>query len=108
MDSSYLLGGKRITVGASTVIEFNASSFEQGFVLKKVLGSSFTVSLVDGLSFAWNTGYEIEDSEIIIVSGPAKFFLAAAGITGIIQIGRSYSSSATGLPTLPPVPLGLL
>ena len=104
----------RITIGASQVIGITSGPFNQGFILKKVLASqvgyTFTVSLVDGPTFAWTTGYELDDTEAISVSGPAQFYLAAAGVTAIVQMSRTYSAGTPNtLPTLPPTPpFGLL
>lgn len=112
IDRSFLLGGRRVTIGASTVVGVTSGPFNQGFVLKKVspeeFGGTFTLALVDGPSYAWNTGYVLSDYETISVSGPATFYLAAAGATAIVQMSRTYSVGATGLPTLPILPGGLL
>lgn len=113
LDSSYLLGGRRITVGASQVVGVTSGAFNQGFVLKKISpeehGGTFTLALVDGPSYAWNTGYVLSDYEVISVSGPATFYLAAAGVTAIIQMSRTYSVGSTGLPSQEPfIPGGLL
>lgn len=107
---SYLLGGMRITIGASMVVGITSGPFNQGFVLKKVEGSTGTIAIVDGPSLAWDTGYVIADTEAISVSGPAQFYLASAGMTTIIQMSRTYSAGTPNtLPTLPPAaPTGLL
>ena len=101
MSRPYLVGAKRLTVGASTVAEFTAGSFETGFVLKKV-GASGTLELTDGLSFGIGTGFELSTAERLFVGGPVRFFLAANGVTQTVSIAKVYSAGASGLPTLPP------
>jgi hypothetical protein len=103
---SYLLGGKRVTIGLSATVGFTAGSYNQGFILKR-LGLTGSLEGVMGLSFVVGSGYPIE-SEIIEVSGPAQFFLAASGATQVVGVWYTYSAGATGLPTLPPITLGLL
>ena len=102
MSRAYLVGATQIVIGASTVVEMTAGSFENGFILKKI-GTSFTIELTDGLSFGVGTGYPIANTEVIEVAGPAQFFIACNGVTGTVAIARSYSDGATGLPNLPPV-----
>lgn len=110
LDRSYLLGGMRITVGASQVVGITSGPFNQGFVLKKVAGTTAILSIVDGPGMAWDTGYELGNTESISVSGPAQFYLAAAGATAVIQMSRTYSvGTPNTLPTLPiAAPTGLL
>ena len=103
--SAHLIGAKVLTIGASMVLAVNATSYQNGGVLKK-LGTSLTVAFVDGLSLSHSTGYPLADAETISFDGPAKFFLAAAGATAQVSLLRSYSAGATGLPTLPPVYVG--
>lgn len=107
MDRSFLVGGRQITIGASTTIGVTASSFWQGCIVKKAnfdqVGITFNVSLVDGITYSWTQGYEIGDGEVIRISGPATFFLAAAGNTAIVSLAAAYSSSATNIPNPPPV-----
>lgn len=108
MSKAFLLGGTQIILGPSTVTEFRAGSFQNGFLLKTV-GSSFSVEITDGLSYGIGSGYPISNTEIISVNGPAHFFLAAAGQTATVAIAQAFSHGATGLPTLPvSPPLGML
>lgn len=104
MSRAFLVGAKQVVVGASSVVEVNATSYQQGGILKKL--TSVTLAVTDGLSFGVATGYPIADSEVIQFYGPARFYLAAAGSTCTIAVMRAYSDGATGLPTLAPIVLG--
>lgn len=105
MSNPYLLGATQIVLGASTITQFNAGSFLQGFLLKKVT-TGVTVMIVPGITA--EIGYPIADNEVIAVGGPANFFLATQGATATVALTHAFSAGATGLPTLPPANFGLL
>lgn len=96
----YYLGASHLVVGASSVQEFNAGSFESGFVLQRV-GTSGTVEITLGTSFGVGTGRVIGNYDNIVCNGPATFYLAASGITQTVSILKSYSAGATPIANLP-------
>ena len=112
MSRSYFVGGRQITIGASTVATITATPFWQGTLLGKVgaslAGATFDVALVDGVTFSWTQGYELSDNERISVDGPAQFYVAAGGVTAIIQIAPVFTAGATQLNDPPIVPGGLI
>ena len=74
----------------NTGVAFIPGAFVNGGFMKPMSGG--TISIVQTLTTNGASGYAIGAAEVISFQGPARFFLACAGATGILQVG--YSTSA--------------
>lgn len=86
---TYGLGVTQFAVGLSATLEVIPPAHCNGLWLKYLSGG--TLAIVNGASAISTAGWVL-GTEIIPITGPATFFLAAAGSTAIAGLLFSYSS----------------
>lgn len=80
---SYGLGATLINVGLSATVQVSPAAHQNGGFFKIASGGG-TLAIVSGLSAVASSGYPVGSGEAISISGPAVFFLAAAGATMVV------------------------
>lgn len=90
LEFSHQLGATIIHVGLSATVQVAPQRNQNGGFFKIAAGGG-TLALVQGASSISSAGYLVGDTEIISFSGPARFFLAAAGATMTVHLVTSYS-----------------
>lgn len=92
---TYLMGATLINVGLSaTVRVMPPSSCNGGFF--KISSGAGTLAIVQGMSSISTAGYFVAAGEAISMSGPAVFYLAAAGATMTVAYCHTYSQGTLG------------
>lgn len=87
---TYAMGATIISVGLSaTVRVIPPSGCNGGFF--KISSGGGTLAIVQGISSIATQGYFVAAGEAISMSGPAVFFLAAAGATMNVALCQTYS-----------------
>lgn len=93
---TYKLGATVISFGTSTAIQIFPSAGVNGWSFKKQAGA--TLAIVSGTGFSAAQGYIMADTEVMNISGPATFFLAAGGATVTVAFVMKYSSGTSLFP----------
>lgn len=97
-----VIGATRIAVGLSQIIRVVPGNYAYVQTLKIFSGGG-TLEIVEpaysgsstAASSGWGTGYPVGASEIVPISGPAAFYLAATGATmiAVMTIGRTAGAT---------------
>lgn len=85
------MGATILAIGLSATAEVTAPAGVNGYLFKKQGGG--TLAVVNGASSITTQGYLVGDTEVVSVSGPAKFYLASAGTTVTVGIVFNKSDS---------------
>lgn len=80
---SYGIGATLISVGLSATVTVLPSRCQNGGFFKIASGGG-TLAIVAGVSSICSQGYPVGAGEAISISGPAIFYLAAAGATMVV------------------------
>lgn len=92
---SYAMGATILNVGLSaTVRVMPPAGCNGGFF--KISSGAGTLAIVQGISSIATQGYFIAAGEAISMSGPAVFYLAAAGATMSVALCQTYSQGYIG------------
>lgn len=89
----HFLGGTQLIIGASTAVQFLASN--QGVWRAVKLFSGNSCSIVNGSTFAWQTGWPLTSTEFTMVPGPATMYIAAGSATCVVACLNGLGSGAT-------------
>lgn len=100
---TYGMGATSIAVGLSATVRVLPPSGCNGGFFKIAVGSGGTLALVNGISSTvaglsgpLTAGYILGGGEAISMSGPAAFYLAAAGATAMVSCVFTYSQGYIG------------
>jgi hypothetical protein len=88
---THIVGVTQLHVGLSATIEVIAPARVNGYQFK--YGSGGSLAIVEGASSISSAGYLMSTTEIQVIDGPAKFYLAAAGATCVVHMLFSKSDS---------------
>lgn len=96
----YAMGSTRFYVGTSAIVQVGPTDNQLSLTLKLFSGNSLEIvsrpAALSGSSAAgWGIGYMIGASEVVNVSGPARYYLAATGATAQVHVLIGYSQGAT-------------
>ncbi len=92
--NTYALGSTNMVVGLSSIAQFVPPNYCNGVFFKKLSGG--TLALASGLSQVFGASmYIMGETEIVNLTGPARFFLAAAGATTVVGVGLSFSDGVS-------------
>lgn len=99
------LGATRINIGLSAIIKVAPFPFQANMQFQKLAGGSLEIVplpiALSGTSCAgWGTGYMTGASEIISMTGPAIFYLAATNATVTIAAFSGQCGVAGGMTLL--------
>lgn len=95
---TYFMGATQLVVGLSSAVQFVPPAGCNGGFFKIQSGSG-TLAIIQSFaqsSYIANTavatGYLVGSGEVIPFTGPARFYLAAAGATMTVSMGLSFTS----------------
>lgn len=97
----YSMGATRINVGLSTIIRVTPTAYQYAENIKILAGGGTLeiiptpLALSGASAVGWGLGYPIGASEVVSVSGPAVFYMAATGATMTATILLGYTAGAT-------------
>lgn len=80
---TYGIGATLIPVGLSATVQVLPTRCQNGGFFKIASGGG-TLCIVAGISSISSAGYPVAAGEAISISGPAIFYLAAAGATMVV------------------------
>jgi hypothetical protein len=84
----YALAGSQFTVGSSLTAGITTIPGLVATTIKMISGSS---AIVASASAGIDSGYPLTTTEAVAVAGPAKFYLASAGVTSVIAVLKGTS-----------------
>ncbi len=91
----YLMGATILSVGLSATIRVTQPPYGNG-VFFKISSGGGTLAIVQGISSLATQGYFLAATDVVSITGPAVFYLAAVGATMNVAICQKYSQGALG------------
>ncbi len=89
---TFVMGATLLNVGLSATVRVVPPAGSNGGFFK--ISSGGTLAIVQGISSISTAGYFVAAGEAISWTGPAVFFLAAAGATVSVALCQTYSQGA--------------
>lgn len=93
----YQIGATQLAVGLSQTIQVLPGRGQDGWVVSLISAGSSGTAFVQGASNVASQGVPVPTAPLRI-DGPATFFLASAGSTGVVGLMPLYSAGFSSLP----------